>query len=44
MAISGFFFRNGTERDATTVFVAVMDFLEITVAAKTIVKIFRKSS
>jgi hypothetical protein len=41
MAISAFFIRHGTEEDATLVFVAIMDFIVIVVAAKAVLKICR---
>jgi hypothetical protein len=41
MAISAFFFRHGTEEDATLVFVAIMDLLVILFVAKGILRIFR---
>jgi hypothetical protein len=41
MAISAFFFRHGTEKDVTLVFVTIMDFIVIGVAARTVRKIFR---
>jgi hypothetical protein len=41
MAISAFFFRHGTEEDATLVFVAIMDFIVLVVAAKVVLKIRR---
>jgi len=44
MAISAFFFRHGTEEDVTIVFVSIMDLIVIMVAAKAIMKFFRKSS
>jgi hypothetical protein len=44
MAISAFFFRHGTEEDVTLVFVAIMDFIVITIVAKVIMKASRKSS
>ena len=34
MAISAFFFRHGTEEDATLVFVAIMDFIVIGMLAE----------
>ena len=40
MAISAFFFRHGTEEDATLIFVAVMDLLVILFVARAITKIF----
>jgi hypothetical protein len=42
MAISAFFFRHGTEEDATLVFVAIMDFIVIGVVARTILRMCRK--
>jgi hypothetical protein len=39
MAISAFFFRHGTEEDATLVFVAIMDSIVIVVAARAVLKI-----
>jgi hypothetical protein len=41
MAISAFFFRHGTEEDATIVFMAIMDFIVIVVAARVVLKICR---
>jgi hypothetical protein len=41
MAISAFFFRHGTEEDATLVFVTIMDFIVIVVAAKAVLKTCR---
>jgi hypothetical protein len=42
MAISAFFFRQGTEEDATLVFVAIMDFIVIGVVARAVRRICRK--
>ena len=41
MAISAFFFRHGTEEDATLVFVAIMDFIVIGVVARAVLKMCR---
>jgi hypothetical protein len=41
MAISAFFFKRGTEEDATLIFVTIMDLLVILFVAKGILKIFR---
>jgi hypothetical protein len=41
MAISAFFFRHGTEEDATLVFVAIMDFIVIVVTARAVLNICR---
>jgi phage-related holin len=41
MAISAFFFGHGTEADVTLVFVAIMDFIVIVVAARGLLKICR---
>jgi hypothetical protein len=41
MAITAFFFRHGTEEDATLIFVAFMDFIVIVVAARAVLKICR---
>jgi hypothetical protein len=38
MAISAFFFRHGTEEDATLVFVTIMDSIVIGVVAKTVLR------
>jgi hypothetical protein len=38
MAISVFFFRHGTEEDATIVFVAIMDFIVIGVVARAVLR------
>ena len=38
MAISAFFFRHGTEEDATLVFAAIMDFIVIGVVARAILR------
>jgi hypothetical protein len=42
MAISAFFFRHGTEEDATLVFLAIMDFIVIGVAARTVLRMCHK--
>lgn len=42
MAIAAYFFRHGTEEDATLVFVAVIDFIVIGVVARTLMKMCRK--
>jgi hypothetical protein len=42
MAISAFFFRHGTEEDATLVFVAIMDFIVIGVIAGAVLRMCRK--
>jgi uncharacterized membrane protein len=39
MAISAFFFRHGTEEDATLVFVAIMDFIVIGVVVRAVLRI-----
>jgi sulfite exporter TauE/SafE len=44
MAIAAIVFKNGTKKDAATVYVAIMDFIVITVAAKTIMEISKRSS
>ncbi len=38
MAISAFFFRHGTEEDATLIFVTIMDFILIGVVAKAVLR------
>jgi hypothetical protein len=38
MAVSAFFFRHGTEEDATLVFVAIMDFIVIGVVVRTVMR------
>ena len=43
-AISSIFIKNGAEQEVTLVYVTIMDFIVIAVAAKTIMKIFKKSS
>ena len=42
MAISAFFFRHGTEEDATLIFVAIMDFIVIGVVVRAVLRICRK--
>jgi hypothetical protein len=42
MAISAFFFRHGTEEDATLVFVAIIDFIVIGVIARTVLRMCYK--
>ena len=42
IAISAFFFRHGTEEDVTLVFVTIMDFIVIGVAARAILRMCRK--
>ena len=42
MPISAFFFRHGTEEDATLVFVAIMDFIVIAVAARAVLRMCHK--
>jgi hypothetical protein len=42
LAISAFFFRHGTEENATLVFVAIMDFIVIGVVARAVLKTCRK--
>jgi hypothetical protein len=44
MAIVATLFKNGTEKDATFVYVAIMDFIVITGVTKTILKIVRGSN
>jgi hypothetical protein len=44
MEIVAIFFKDGTEKDAAFVYVAIMDCIVIIVVVKTIVKVFRKSS
>lgn len=39
MAISAFFFRHGTEEDATLVFVAIMDFIVIGFIARAVLRV-----
>ena len=39
MAISAFFFRHGTEEDATLVFVAIMDFIVIGFVARAVLRV-----
>lgn len=41
MPISAFFFRHGSEEDATLIFVAIMDFIVIAIIARTILRICR---
>ena len=41
MAISAFFLKHATEEDATLVFVAIMDFIVILIASRTILRICR---
>ena len=38
MAIAAFFFRHGTEEDATLVFVTIMDFIVIGIAARAVLR------
>ena len=38
MVISAFFFRHGTEEDATIVFVAIMDLIMIAVVARAVLR------
>lgn len=38
MAVSAFFFKHGTEEDATLVFVAIMDFIVIGVVARALMR------
>jgi hypothetical protein len=42
MAISAFFFRDGTEEDATLVFVAIMDSIVIGVAVRGVLRMCSK--
>ncbi|MBN1571282.1 MAG: hypothetical protein JXA73_25835 [Acidobacteria bacterium] len=42
MAISAFFFRHGTEEDATLVFVAIMDFIVVGVATRAVLRMCHK--
>ena len=42
MAISAFFFKHGTEEDATLVLVAIMDLIVIGVAVKAVLRMCRK--
>ena len=42
MAISAFFFKHGTEEDATLVFVAIMDFVVIGVIVRSMLRMCRK--
>lgn len=44
MAISAFFFRHGTEEDATLVFVAIMDFIVIGVVARALLNRVKNST
>jgi hypothetical protein len=44
MIIAAAFFRNGTEKDVTLVYVAIMDFIVIAVVAKAFLKREKKSS
>jgi hypothetical protein len=39
MAISAFFFRHGTEEDATLVFVTIMDFIVIRFVARAVLRV-----
>jgi len=39
MAISAFFFRHGTEEDATLVFVSTMDFIVIGVVLRSVLRL-----
>ena len=41
LAISAFFFKHGTEEDATLVFVAIMDFIVIAIIGRTVLRICR---
>ncbi len=40
MAISAFFFRHATEKDATLVFVAIMDIIVIGVVVRSVFRLF----
>jgi hypothetical protein len=42
MAVSAFFFRQGTEENATLVFMAIMDFIVILFVARALLKIFQR--
>lgn len=42
LAISAFFFRHGTEEDATLIFVAIMDFIVIGVVARALLRLCGK--
>jgi hypothetical protein len=42
MAIAAFFFRHGTEEDVTLVFVAILDFIVIVVAARAVLRMCHK--
>jgi hypothetical protein len=44
MAISAFFFRHGTEEEATLVFVAIMDFIVIAIVARAVLNRVKKST
>lgn len=44
MAIAAIVLKNGTEKDAATVYVAIMDFIVIAVVAKAIMKSLRRSN
>jgi hypothetical protein len=44
MAMTALFFRHGMEEDATLVFVTIMDFIVIGVAARAVLKRVKKST